>query len=165
MFMSYQEHYLGFLDAQETEAMVKEIGLWKDIRWAPGALAQVYQLCGGHPLLTRFLASDACAEGDRKQVDESHVAETAGAIRSHFRRHRVGTYYKESVWMKLHAAEQRLLQLVSEAGGELPESSLPDELKDAAIHVEQFGLIERRDNRLRISASLFRQWLAQEEYA
>jgi hypothetical protein len=80
MFMSFQEYFLGTLNQADTEQMVSEIGGWKNIRWTPDSLSEVYELCGGHPLIARFFASDACQQGDRKEIDLQRVRETAAAI-------------------------------------------------------------------------------------
>jgi hypothetical protein len=79
MFNSFQEQYLGFLSPAESEALDREIGLWKNIVWEEEAARRVFQSCGGHPLITRYFASHACRKGALRQprlpkgrVEERH---------------------------------------------------------------------------------------------
>jgi hypothetical protein len=159
MFMSFQEYFLGSLDRADTERMVSEIGAWKDIHWSAEALEAVYELCGGHPLVTRFFASDACEQGERKQVDRVDVERTANAIRGGFYKHRMARYYKESVWDLLQADERAALEIVARGG--LRGSQ--DGLDEALTHLEQFGVIRQQDGEMRIGATLFRSWLERSE--
>ena len=80
MFQSFREEYLGFLNSDDSEAMIREIGRWKQIEWDENAARRVFDYCGGHPLITRFFASHACEEGRRKAINYSRVEETAKEI-------------------------------------------------------------------------------------
>jgi len=152
MFMSFQEYFLGSLNQADTERMVSEIGAWKEIRWSEEALRESYELCGGHPLITRFLASDACEQGDLKAIDLAQVSEVGATIRKGFHKHRIGRYFEESVWNLLQEDERSALAAVGN-GGSL------EELEEAVTHLEQFGLVRTENGSLRVSASLLKQWL------
>jgi hypothetical protein len=153
MFMSFQEYFLGSLGRVETEAMLREIGAWKDISWSSEALTSTYDLCGGHPLVTRLFASEACVQGTQKVVDANRVQETARAICSSFHKHRIGRYYKESVWDCLQDEERSALGLIA-------EGRLDVGITDAVTNLEQFGVIRIENGTYEISAQLFRNWLA-----
>jgi WD40 repeat protein len=153
MFMSFQEYFLGSLGRHETEEMIREIGAWKDINWSSEALANTYDLCGGHPLVTRFFASEACAQGTLKFVDANRVKETAKTICSGFHKHRIGRYYKESVWDCLQDEERSTLGEVAIGGLKLGSA-------DAVTNLEQFGVIRVANGTYEVSAQLFRSWLA-----
>lgn len=153
MFMSFQEYFLGSLGRNETEVMLREIGAWKDIDWSSEALTSTYELCGGHPLITRFFASEACAQGTIKFVDANRVQETAKAICSGFHKHRIGRYYKESVWDCLQDEERNALGVVADGRLNLG-------ITDAVTNLEQFGIIRVENGTYEISAQLFRNWLA-----
>ena len=156
MFMSFQEHFLGQLDENDTKTMVREIGAWKDIHWSPEALESVYELCGGHPLITRFFASDACEQGIRKEINLARVGEIANTIRGQFHKHRIGRYYKESVWDFLQEDERGALNLVLNGGFR----GGVDDFSEAVTHLDHFGLIRTRDDGVyEVSAQLFRDWL------
>jgi hypothetical protein len=153
MFMSFQEYFLGSLGRSETEVMLREIGAWKDIDWSPEALTSTYDLCGGHPLVTRFFASEACVQGTLKIVDAKRVQETAKAICSSFHKHRIGRYYKESVWDCLQDEERSALGTVADGRLNLGTT-------DAVTNLEQLGIIRIGNGTYEISAQLFRHWLA-----
>ncbi len=160
MFRSFQEEYVGFLNAAESEALVKEIGLWKKIVWQEEAARQVYQYCGGHPLITRFFASHACEEGSLKSINLERVEETAMEIRKELRKNDIGNYYKEGVWKLLHEDEQQLLTAICQTGNQgYLESEVPKKLEDACTNLENFGLIMNIDGRLLVTANLFTVWL------
>jgi hypothetical protein len=161
MFMSFQEYFLGPLNQSDTEKMVSEIGAWKDICWSPGALNRIYELCGGHPLVTRLFASDACLQGERKQIEEGTVMETAQAIRAGFHKHRIGRYYQESIWNLLQQDEQSALRIIAGNGGQ----GLTRELEDAITNLEQFGVIRNENGRYEVAATLFQSWLERSQTA
>jgi len=155
MFMSFQVYILGSLNRVDTERMVREIGAWKDIQWSPEALEAVYDLCGGHPLVTRLFASDACEHGERKLIDLGAVEHTARAIQARFHKHRIGHYYREGVWGLLQPDERTALTKFG-SGGQL--RSLGG-LEEALSHLEQFGLIRDAGGTMRISPTMFQSWL------
>jgi formylglycine-generating enzyme required for sulfatase activity len=150
LHMSMQEHFLKFLTAEEARSMVREIGLWKEIEWTDSALDVSYVWCAGHPLVTRFFASDACERGDRKSVDEARVAEVAARIDRDFRKHRIGIYFREAVWGVLYTSERECLRQLA------TQAKVPEELAEARTNLEQFGLI---DDANRIQGEFFRRWL------
>jgi WD40 repeat protein len=154
MFMSFQEYFLGGLGAADTEQMISEIGGWKEIHWSPEALARTYQLCGGHPLVTRFFASEACDQGDRKEIDLNRVNETAQLIQATLHKHRIGTYYYESVWTMLQPDEREALAGLAKTSRPLSESS-----DEAVVHLDQFGLLRDDNGSLTIGAELLHYWL------
>jgi hypothetical protein len=150
LHMSMQEHFLKFLTAKEAKAMVREIGLWKDIEWTDAALDLSYAWCAGHPLVTRFLASAACERGDCKNVDEARVAAVAAKIEQDFRKDRIGVYFRESVWKILYTSEQECLKQLA------IQRLVADELAEARTTLEQFGLI---DDTNQIQGEFLRRWL------
>lgn len=165
MFMSFQEYFLGAFTPEETRSMVVEIGAWKGIRWDSDALDAVYALCGGHPYLTRVLASDACDRGTSHHVTLDKVRAAAQAIQADYARHKIGQYYKEAIWNELREDERQALELIAQEDAGLADAAPPRELKEAFTQIELYGLVQRADGRLRITARLLRQWIAEREYA
>jgi len=160
MFNSFQEIYLGFLNARESEEMIREIGHWKNISWPGDTARQVFQYCGGHPLITRYFASYACNKGRLKEITPERVLETAREIEKNLRRNEIGNYYKEAIGDLLYPEEMRALLQISRADiSGLEESELPAELESAVNNLENFGLVDNAGGKLRISAELFRAWL------
>ena len=155
MFMSFQEYFLSSLDRHETEMMVSEIGAWKDIKWSSEALGVAYSLCAGHPLVTRFFASEACQQGSLKSVDGARVRETARLVQNGFHKHRIGRYYKESIWDCLQDEERNALRLVADGALRFGDFG-----GDATTNLEQFGVLQIENGTYEISSELFRTWLA-----
>ena len=155
MYMSFQEKFIGFLGEKDTRQMICEIGAWKESVWSDEALGMVYRACGGHPMLTRFLASEACAQGTKKQVDRQDLQRVYDKVCDNFRRHRIGVYFEESVWAMLRNDERdSLLWAVSE-----PDGPPPAAWEDALVNLEHFGLIQAEGGALRVNGDLFRNWL------
>ena len=160
MFQSFQEEYLGFLSPEDSEAMIREIGLWKQIVWEVDAAQRVFHYCGGHPLITRYFASHACEEGTLKSIDTARVEEAAEEIQKTLRKNEIGTYYKEGAWDLLREDEQQVLGLIyrdSEKG--VSEAEIPRELGEALTNLEHFGLVVNDGGSFRLSAQLFHAWL------
>jgi AAA domain len=159
-FQSFQEDYLGFLNPDDSEAMIREIGRWKQIEWDEDAARRVFDYCGGPPLITRFFASHACEEGVLKAIDYPRVEETAEEIQATLRRHEIGNYYREGIWELLCDDEQQVLRLICERGqAGFPEDQFPRDLEDALTNVERFGLVASHGDSVYLTAHLFHVWL------
>lgn len=154
MYLSYQEKFVGCLREDEARKMIREIGQWKDIAWTDDALDTVWRECGGHPMLSRFLASEACEQGSRKQVGVEDVARVAAGVRANWRKHRIGVYFEESVWRTLREAEREALMAVATGEAEAA-SALDDQREEAFVSLEHFGLIGPAG----VCGGLLRDWL------
>jgi hypothetical protein len=160
MFSSFQEEYLGFLDAAASAALLRNIGAWKEIMWEDAAVERVFYYCGGHPLVTRFFASQACNEGTRKYIDSAHVEIVAADVQRMFYKNEIGTQYTESIWNILREDEQHTLLLLNQNGKrELAEAAFPAEWREELANLERFGLVANREGQLHITAQLFRTWI------
>jgi hypothetical protein len=161
LFRSFQEEYLGFLNAEDSTAIIEEIGSWKDIVWEHAAARRAFDYCGGHPLITRFFASEACEEGTRKQIDQARAEEVTANIQSTFRRNDIGSYYKEGVWDPLHDEERNVLNTLCRIGTDgIPESEFSGEQReDALSSLEHFGLVSNTDSKLHLTSALLRTWV------
>ena len=154
MYMSYQERYVGLLDGKDTRKMIREIGAWKQIVWADDAVDAVFEACGGHPMLSRFLASDACQQGTHKSVALADVQHVCARIRGNFLKHRISNYFQESVWKTLRPDEREaLLWAVSQHPAGIPPK--PD-WEEALVSLEHFGLISEDRS---VCGTLLRDWL------
>ncbi|MCP4108767.1 MAG: ATP-binding protein [Desulfobacteraceae bacterium] len=163
MFHSFKETYLGFLDEKDSTRMIIEIGNWKDIHWESKTAEKVFYFCGGHPLITRYFASEACKGGSYKNIDLVRVNETAKDIEKNFSKNEIGGYYSRGVWEELEPDEQELLRMLAKAGNiqrdEITKSAIPQYSEDALANIEHFGLVTNSDGRLRITANLFTAWI------
>jgi WD40 repeat protein len=161
MFKSFQEVHLGFLDAEESEALVRGIGEWKDIVWDVQASRRVHYYCGGHPVVTRAFCSEVTDGGNVKRIDLDRVEVIGGEVMRTLRRNDIGNYYREGAWNLLLPSEQDWLRAIHQAGdGGLAEESVPDGASEAVANLERFGLVRADCQRLSPTAELFRAWLA-----
>jgi hypothetical protein len=157
MHMAYQEYFLRFLSQDDTIIMLRELGRWQKIEWDKNTLSLVHELSGGHPLISRQIASDACDRGQRKRVTMDDVEEVGNEIRSHFSAHRVGQYIDESIWQMLRAAERTLLSQV--AMGKLKLEAVERQFEDACANLQHFGLIVDSAGSLEVNGTLFKAWV------
>ncbi|MBD3337621.1 MAG: hypothetical protein GF353_00840 [Candidatus Lokiarchaeota archaeon] len=161
MFRSFQEEYLGFLTAEESQTLIREIGLWKKIFWTEEAMRRVYYYCGGHPLITRIFASHASREGSLKSIDLKRVEETAAEIKKEMRKNDIGNYYREGVWNTLYDNEKHVLASIYKKHSEgYDESKLAIKYDDALTNLEKFGLVTNDNGKLFVSSELFNVWMA-----
>jgi len=160
MYRSFKEEYLGFLSQEESQHLIEEVGLWRDIRWATEAAQRVFHYCGGHPLTTRMFASQACDEGDLKMVNLAKAEETAEELARTFRKNDIGNYYEESIWSLLREEERQVLTMISQNGpAGLPEDALPKNLDEDLSNLDHFGVVESHNGSFVVTADLFRQWV------
>ena len=164
MAHSFQEYFLGFLGREDTATMIRELGRWRSIEWEDAGLDRVFELSGGHPLLARFIASDACEQGSNKQVTMAKVEETERQIRRTLYRHRLGTYLKESVWGWLRLEERAVLRMIV-AGGEagVRGAQIGRAREEARANLEHFGLLAESAAAIHIRGRLLRDWVNEYE--
>ena len=121
MHMAFQEKIIGFPGEKDARQMIREIGAWKEIVRSGEVLNMVYQACGGHPMRTRFPASEACAEGAKEQANLQKLQRVYDKICDDLRRHRIGVYFEDPVWaMLLDDVHDSRHLAVSEPDGPLP---------------------------------------------
>ena len=158
MFMAYQEHFLGFLEAEDTATMLRELGRWQSIEWDEDALVHAHEASGGHPLMARQLASDTCERGRRKQVSITDLREAVKTVRDGFARHRIGRYIEESIWAMLRREERAVLVRVATQPG-IAASLFQRDLAGALVNLVQFGVVDERLGGLRVRGSLLQAWI------
>jgi hypothetical protein len=163
MYMSFQEYFLGFLDERDTIGMIREIGRWRSIDWENNALRLVFELSGGHPLLARFIASDACGQGSKRKVTAHDVENTGAVIRTAFYRHRVGGYIHESVWRFLRSDEQNVLRMAALRNPSVKGERIDPGLQDGLANLLHFGLLIDHDGERQVQGVLLQQWLERNE--
>ncbi|MGE0820902.1 MAG: TIR domain-containing protein [Candidatus Binatia bacterium] len=165
MFRSFQEEYLGFLNADDSTRMIEEIGTWQDIVWEHDAAQRVFTYCGGHPLVTRFFASEASEEGSRKQIDLARVEEVAGDQQKTFRKNDIGNYYQEGVWDLLREEERQVLSEAPDGTLQVREirqtieDTLAPQVDNALTILSYHGVIDDSDpDEPRIAGTMFSDW-------
>lgn len=155
LYGSFHESFLGFLDENETQSMIVNIGKWKAIVWSDDAIEAIYRAGGGHPMFSRLLASEACLEGAHKQVVLEDVNRVVDGISKNFRKHRIGNAFEESIWAVLRDDERQTLQ--SAASGQLDK--VIKEQQDALVSLEHFGLLCSNASSVTVNGELLQVWL------
>ena len=158
MFQSFYEQYIGYLDAFESEQMIEEIGLWKNILWEENAAKKIFYYCGGHPYVSRYFASEVCEEGIIKQISCDKVDATAKIIQDTFHKNLIGTYYLEGIWKLIREDEKKVLTMICN-NNKLTIKQIPKELRQSLSNLENLGLVMNQNNALTIPAYLFYKWL------
>lgn len=158
MYQSYKEEFLGFLNADDSKKMIIEIGRWRDIEWDEDAAERVFYFCGGHPLISRYFASQACEEGELKSINYQRVENTAKEIKKTFHRNEIGNYYKEAIWDLIREDERQVLTLVCQKGS-VSDREIPAKLEDGKANLENFDLVKNENGNLRLTAKLFEDWV------
>jgi hypothetical protein len=161
MHMAYQEYFLKYLDEQDTVSMIREVGRLQSIEWEHEAVRLTHILTGGHPLLARQIASEACAKGELKHVQVADVEKVQRNIQSGFHRHPVGRYIDESIWRVLRGDEQSLLSRAAMTS--LTKKDVEASCQDALANLLNFGLVAEAADRISIQGSLLETWLRQNE--
>jgi hypothetical protein len=160
MYGSVQDVFLKALEPDESAALIRELGSWKDIVWDEAAIRQVYEDCGGHPFVTRIFASHACRQGELKQVSAERLEATAREIVAGLRNHQIGDHFKDGVWDRLTSDEQEILAALTT--GELKSlAQLSLEKQEGPLAtLEHTGLVEvDEEERFHVPGRLFRVWL------
>ena len=140
--------------------MIEEIGGLQDINWESDAADQVYNYCGGHPLVTRMFASMACDNGTRKHVNMKQCKATAQKVLKTFRNNPIGNYFQESIFNLMTPEESQCLCLICQGENHrLSENNIPQELENALTNLEHFGIIKNNDGMLVLTSKLFTVWL------
>jgi hypothetical protein len=152
-FQQYREVFLGPLDVASTCAMLTKLGLLQRIEWTQEALTSTFEYSGGYPQLARFFASDITHHGEVKRVDITAVRNMASEIQQNFRRHRIFTFLRESIWSELKPAEKAILQSIVRGKG--LQAADPDSLND----LELMGVVSKSNGDYHIASDLFYYWL------
>ena len=158
MYKSFSEFHLGFLDESDSNQMITDIGSWQDIVWTEDALQHVFTLFSGHPLLTRFFASEATKQGQLKNINLNIIEDAEKNVKDQIRNNDIGNYYLESIWHILSENEQQLL-LQFAAVDSLTGEDISIEFDDEFSSLINLGLIYKIENKLAISGQLFEFWL------
>lgn len=154
-----REEYIGFLSTGESSKMLRELGWRRSIQWRPEACDRVYHHCGGHPWLTRCLASLASRQGERREMEPNHVESAVREIQMNWLNHEIGRYFEQQLVPALSAGEQELLELLGRrAKNGYPRKEVPPQCSSALVDLENFGLIATDVGQISIVGELFKNF-------
>ena len=167
VFQFYKEVHVPCLAEEECATMVKEIGLWRNLKYDNASLDEIYKMSGGHPFVARLLCSCIVRNLDGKnEVDLEDVQKGI----DYFLTERTGTYqayFDGEIWDRASEAEQHILEKLAESsvlsGQELmPDRESRERLKDALDRLVRLALVEEDGNGYHITMKLFELWLKEE---
>ncbi len=160
LFRFLQEEWLGLLSAHQTASLLRELGWRRSIKWRADALERVYHYSGGHPWITRSLASVATRQGELRDIDAADVETAAQHIQASWPQHEIGHYIENEWWPALAADKKNLLARVAEHnGGGFPKRTLAPRSQSTYHDLENCGLLANDLGRLSVVGEFFRFFL------
>ena len=167
VFQFYKEVHVPFLTKEECATMVKEIGLWRNLKYDDDSSDEIYKMSDGHPFVARLLCSCIVRNLDGK--NEVGLEDVQKGI-DYFLTERTGTYrtyFNGEVWDKASEAERHILEKLAESSALSQQELMPDResrerLKDALDRLVRLALVEEDEDGYRITMKLFERWLKEE---
>ena len=167
VFQFYKEVHVPCLAEEECATMVKEIGLWRNLKYDNASLDEIYKMSGGHPFVARLLCSCIVRNLDGKnEVDLEDVQKGI----DYFLTERTGTYrayFDNEIWDGASEIEQDILERLAESSVLSQQELMSDQesrerLRDALERLVRLALVEEDENGYRITMKLFELWLKEE---
>lgn len=161
-----QEEWVSFLSVRDNSSLLRELGWRRSIKWQSEAVERVYDYSGGHPWLSRCIASRASRQGEIHEVDADSVEEAALEIQKTWLGNEIGYYSRTELLPALTMIEREALRAVAENEG--TEIHGIDSYKRylAAFHeLENFGLVANDIGRVSLVNDFFRQLFSDKQPA
>lgn len=155
LFGSLAVRYLGPLQPEECNEMIRKIGRRMQIRWDGKAVEALTAHVGAHPLLARLAASDLVGQFRERPLRPN--LDQAQQVLDGFSERRSSVF--EQMVDSLHRyypTELEVLQVVAE-GDQVFASELLEDDRTLVNHLSGYGVLD--PDRLSISIPAFRQWL------
>jgi hypothetical protein len=155
LFESLAVYYLGPLEPDECEEMIRKIGRRMQVRWDGRAAAALTEHVGAHPLLARLAASDLVTQFPERPLRPN--LEHAKATLDEFPKRQSSVFEQMIQSLKrYYPGELEVLQVVAEGDQVFATELLED---DPALinHLAGYGVLN--SEHLSISIPAFRKWL------
>lgn len=183
LFSFFKEVFVFPFSQEETTEMLSEIGKLMGVAFNEETLATIHRESGGHPFITRQLASLLCKKADKEKSDQGELIKLSAAKRYLNRPFKhsgiLKDYFEQNIWADLQKrnfasamAVLRLLACNEESAEEVTEEALLDRLSndfsesectDALLWLEAVGLVAREeledDDSYRSQVLLMSHWL------
>jgi hypothetical protein len=176
----FREYPLKPLEESENREMLTEIGHAMGLELEPAVIDSIYSDSGGYPALGRQLASAANSQRrDSRTISTEHYRQ--GLAWLYEEQGDIDRFFKENFWYPVTEAERRVLVLASphqgvslETPGPIPvlegETNTGAEarpgveiLRPALVEARKdmlaTGILEKYNDKYRVSGALFRTWL------
>jgi hypothetical protein len=155
LFGSLAVYYLGPLEPEECEEMIRKIGRRMQVRWDGRAAAALTEHVGAHPLLARLAASDLVTQFAERPLRPN--LEHAKAVLDGFSERQSSVFEQMIQSLKrYYPGELEVLQVVADGDQVFATELLED---DPALinHLAGYGVLN--SEHLSISIPAFRKWL------
>jgi serine/threonine-protein kinase len=157
LFGSLSVRYLGPLETDECEEMIRKIGRRMQVQWDGPAVGVLTEHVGAHPLLARLAASELVEEFPVRPLRPT--VEQAEIVRSRFAETRSPVF--EQMVQSLHRyypSEFEVLQVIAD-GDQVFAAEMLEGDPSLMNHLAGYGVVSRERLAIRIPA--FREWLRQ----
>ena len=168
IFQYLSELYVGPLSSSETLEMVSTLGAGMGLSFTDTALATLYDLSGGHPMVCRQLCSEtAKVAGDARPATID--SQTVRSATESYLTLKKG-YFGEILSFYLNAGQRAILDAVAaDEEGAITRSDLQqrterqfgdvDAFDKELQNLEQYSLLHRRGDQYRFTMRLFRTYI------
>lgn len=155
LFGSLAVRYLGPLQPEECNEMIRKIGRRMQVRWDGRAVDALTAHVGAHPLLARLAASDLVSQFSERPLRPN--LEQAEQTLEGFAERRSSVFEQmiDSL-SRYYPTELEVLQVVAE-GDQVFASELLEDDRTLVNHLSGYGVLD--PDRLSISIPAFREWL------
>ena len=155
LFGSLAVRYLGPLQTEECEEMIRKIGRRMQVRWDGPAVRELTEHVGAHPLLARLAASDLVTRFPERPLRPN--LEHAKQVLEGFAERRSSVFEQmvDSL-RRYYPSELEVLDVVA-TGDQVFASELLEDDQTLVNHLSGYGVLDREH--LSISIPAFRKWL------
>ena len=164
LYSFFKESYLPPFPPSETRHMLESIGMLMNYALPKEVIGRIHELSGGHPFLSRQLASLVYSNQNQDAMYLSKPLRYSGELRD---------YFAQSIWasfqIRNESAIQDVLAILAQESAGLPEELIVKALvsshaEDAAwralTYLTDAGMIQQSEGeRFRIAIGLLAQWL------
>ena len=155
LFGSLVVHYLGPLEKDECEEMIRKIGRRMQVRWDGRAAERLTESVGAHPLLARLAASDLVTTFPERPLRPN--LEQADKVLDRFAERQSAIFEQMIQSLRRYYPEElEVLQVVAD-GDQVFATELLEDDHALVTHLAGYGVLDPLH--LSISIPAFRKWL------
>ncbi|MDP7113991.1 MAG: hypothetical protein QGH45_18620 [Myxococcota bacterium] len=168
IFQYLSEFYVGPLSAAETAEMVSTLGSGMGLGFSDPAVAALYDLSGGHPMVCRQLCSETAKLAGEQRPVTIDTADVRAAVDSYLALKK--GYFGEILSHYLGAGQRAILDAVAAEGeSQITRAMLLDRTASAfddtdafdrdLQNLELFSVLQRRGDQYRFAMRLMRTYI------
>jgi len=168
IFQYLSELYVGPLSSSETSEMISTLGAGMGINFTDAALATLYDLSGGHPMVCRQLCSETAKIAGDQRPATIDTPQVRSAVESYLTLKK--GYFGEILTFYLNAGQRAILDgVAADEDGAISRAQLRERTShqfesaegfDRELqNLEQFALLDRRGDQYRFTMRLLRTFI------